>query len=368
MSPIIILAILIFIFLISIAVCSFIINILNQISDSLKDSQYKSLTGDCADDLEKIKTAETAISLTRGITIIPLVISIIIVIAAIIGIILLVVGGGGGGIETTGSQSFIKRLVTTRLVYLILTFGVGLIFLAFSVVYIFVLANLNDVDTKCFSGPSTNPNSNLGKFENAKQVTLLQLITCVVMTVVFFGIGIFLIIIFKKASPKGYGKQQFNKEALALNKSFGKGVQNLEFTTDQVFESARNVPGNIQNFFNPNKYGNQQQLYENLYKSIGQIPPLYNQVYPQQQYGGQQQLYDNLYKSIEQIPQSSNQVYPQQQYAGKNQNISKQYNPPIVPLENYNNPPLPLVPLENYNNPPLVRLDNSIAPIRRRSL
>jgi hypothetical protein len=236
MNPVVIFVVLIIIGLIAIAVCSVIINILNQIGDNIGGIDYKKFTGDCLATKESITEAVKYLDLTRSLAIIPLVLSILGVILAIVAIVFLVYTGAAATDVPVNASIFV-RILTNKWLFFFVVFLLFLIFTAFTVVYALVLSNLNNANTTCFTGTKEDLKTPLGKLEKAKQITQYQLIICAIMAFVFLVFGILLIFLFKSGNKKtGQPKmnyQQFKKEGVnpftkGLGDAFQKGFQNIQ--------------------------------------------------------------------------------------------------------------------------------------------
>jgi hypothetical protein len=235
MTPIIVLAVLIFISIVVIGVSAAIINIMNQIGDGLAATNYKKLTGDCQKYIEPIESVNTLTSIIRSLAVVPLVLAILIIIIAVAGIIFLAVTGVGVTGKPQGG-GFVSKLVTNKYLYLFLIFGLFLIFLMFAIAYIILIANLNNIDgPKCFPGDPTDENSIISKFNKVKTTIVIQLVTSFIMALVFLGVFIFLIVAYKGGSKP---KKQNGSEEKGIAQQENKDIAQQENIVDLIEKSS----------------------------------------------------------------------------------------------------------------------------------
>jgi hypothetical protein len=221
MKPYLLLIIISLICLVTIAICSFIINVLNQIGDNINGTEYKKLTGDnCKPTILAVDEAKKWIDITRSLAIIPLILTILLLTIIIVGVIIIFVSGKVDILikDIPGNPGFIIQLLTNKWIYFLIILALFFIFLGFIVVYAIALNSLNEVDISCFTGSKLDEKSPLGKFEKAKSIITYQLIVCSVMAGVFLLLSILIIYaIISGNRKKTVGKQQAQQNLIKTN-------------------------------------------------------------------------------------------------------------------------------------------------------
>jgi beta-lactamase regulating signal transducer with metallopeptidase domain len=181
---------LVFICLVIIATTSIVINISNRIRSDIDKTEYTKSS--CPKIQDYINNSLNVINIVRIINIVLLVIGILIIVLVIVAGIISVYSGEAeveaaeSKVATVGKQtkSGLAYFLGSKAFYFVVLGLLTLIFAGFSFVYFYVLANFNQVDTKCFSGSDTDPDSQLGAFTNAKSIATINGIICLVLFVI----------------------------------------------------------------------------------------------------------------------------------------------------------------------------------------
>lgn len=195
---------------------SIVINIANQIIGNLDDTKYKDKKqGQCEGNIKIINDALIPLNIARVVAIILLVISILILVFVIIGIIVLLRGGGASIRDKGVTSGIFRNLLSNKYVYLVITFIFFLVFLYFTITYGVVLSGINSVNKECFSGDLTDENSEIKKLDSARSISITQMVLCLILSLIFLGVFIFIIFAFKapknnKILPENFS-QKFNE-------------------------------------------------------------------------------------------------------------------------------------------------------------
>lgn len=181
---------LVFICLVIIVTASIVINISNRITGDIDKTDYTKSS--CPNIQDYINNSLNVINIVRIINIVLLVIAVLIIVLVIVAGIISVYSGEAefGGVKTkvgtVGKQtkSGLAYFLGSKAFYFVVLGLLTFLFAGFSFVYFYVLANFNQVDTKCFSGSETDPDSQLGAFTNAKSIATINGIICLVLFVI----------------------------------------------------------------------------------------------------------------------------------------------------------------------------------------
>lgn len=183
--------------IVGIVFTSIVLGVINNISENLNDTNYKSKPVECTASKEKIDKVLDTIKTVRfinGILLAVFIVMFLIILAVIFFSSTKTRGSGIGG------------LILNRYFLFIMLFIVFVIFLSYTIIYGIMLTNLNDVNKNCFTGPASIEDTELNHFDRALSNTRTQFILCIIMTIVIafiFGIAIFVAVKFlNKVTPK----------------------------------------------------------------------------------------------------------------------------------------------------------------------